>query len=169
MNHFAFTGFKWVKKVSPLYYWLRKGSLEDCWTNSTCYFIVHTPLLKSLSVSSLIYFGIRSEVPSWGLSSCHKVCPICCTVVREALLVWMQTNCDDDYLVVSKDKLGIDLMDSLYICSLSIFILHRTVVKVQCADIHEVLRYVHGAYYWLNKCKFFVSFFSSFLLFVAIH
>lgn len=26
----------------------------------------------------------------------------------------MQTKCDDDYLVVSKDKIGFDLMDSLF-------------------------------------------------------
>lgn len=62
-----------LKKMYPLHYWLRKDSLGD-WTDSTYYFIECTPLLESLSISSLIYFAIRSvksqyqRSPSWSLS-----------------------------------------------------------------------------------------------------
>lgn len=71
------------------------------------------------------------------------VSQICCTEVRKTPGVWMQTNCDDGYLVVSKDKLGIDLMDNVF--CLSFLILGRTVVKVRYAKVHEVLCYIHGA------------------------
>lgn len=127
MNHLAFSGFKWDKKKSilSLTYWLRKGRLVDCWIHSTYYFIVYTPLLKPLSICKFNFLGRHvstgtpSEMTFLRFVFLTSRSQIYGTVVRETISDWKQTNCNGDYLVVSKYKVGINVIGNLLIVSAS--------------------------------------------------
>lgn len=83
-----------------------------------------TSLLGLLSIFSLIYFVIRSlklasEVSFLRFVILHSISQISCTLTRWAIHFWVKINCNSEYLVVSKDKLEVNLMDNVFIVSAS--------------------------------------------------